>query len=681
MSSWRDAILSEFVPQVSKLTLVADPDGLLGEETLALSLRARGFDLIEFNDAVAFRYAYESNYRRIWDRGESTDLVVILRLQNADLSTLPYDLLQVGRRLSFNLGDLFPPLSYPVLEQLDPSLFDALYDAQQKVQPEALGDNATKDFILRHVYGIAAELITDDVDLLRALLRLHYNQVQMPPILSRRLIHLLSHSAGQPSSALSASWPLAAIVPDAQAFFAFLQERWPLFVERLPRHDDAPLLHDDADPYLVYSGPALLPFDHQEIRIYIDNLFVEGRLTPVRAAGLRTENAAWVRSGILENAAEDERIRLSRLFDRLGAASPQAAWKRSDWVNFAQKWAELSALVHTRGDAADRQRLRQMGESVNTAFSTWLADHYAGLINLSPSSPAMLHHVTRRLARDLEDDPQACVALVVVDGLALDQWVTLRPILEAQMAQHPHLGGGPTLREGAVFAWVPTLTAVSRQAAFAGKIPHYFPSSIGHTNKEESLWQQFWDEAGIGRSQVVYRRGLGDGNAAQMLDDLVRPGQSRVVGLVVDKVDRISHGMQLGAAGMHNQIRQWAEGGYLADLLAYLLRHNYSVWLTSDHGNVECVGRGRPAEGVIAETRGERVRIYPTPELRDGVAANFPHAQSWQPVGLPPGHFPLLAAAGDAFVNVGESLVSHGGAAIEEVIVPLIQFQRGAQLR
>ena len=33
-----------------------------------------------------------------------------------------------------------------------------------------MGDNATKDFMLRHVFGIAAELIGDEVELLRALL-------------------------------------------------------------------------------------------------------------------------------------------------------------------------------------------------------------------------------------------------------------------------------------------------------------------------------------------------------------------------------------------------------------------------------------------------------------------------------------------------------------------------------
>ena len=43
-----------------------------------------------------------------------------------------------------------------------------------------MGDNATKDFILRHVFGHRAELIGNEVDLLRALLRLHYNKISIP---------------------------------------------------------------------------------------------------------------------------------------------------------------------------------------------------------------------------------------------------------------------------------------------------------------------------------------------------------------------------------------------------------------------------------------------------------------------------------------------------------------------
>lgn len=191
MSNWRDAILNEFVPKVSKLTLVADPDSLLAEEKLALELRRRGFDLIEFKDPVEFRYVYEVKYRSLWDRGEHTDLVVILRRQDTKLTSLPYDLLQAEKKLSFNLGKLFPNLSYPVVEKLDLSLLDSLFDAQLKLLPDRLGDNETKDFIIRQVFGIVVEQIDNEVELLSTLLRLHYGKIQVPHELTDRLVQVL----------------------------------------------------------------------------------------------------------------------------------------------------------------------------------------------------------------------------------------------------------------------------------------------------------------------------------------------------------------------------------------------------------------------------------------------------------------------------------------------------------
>ena len=86
MSNWRDQILREFTPNVARLTLVADPDGLLLEEGVLAGIRERGFELIPFEDHVAFRYAYESKFRSRWDQGEQTDLVVVLRSAASDLS-------------------------------------------------------------------------------------------------------------------------------------------------------------------------------------------------------------------------------------------------------------------------------------------------------------------------------------------------------------------------------------------------------------------------------------------------------------------------------------------------------------------------------------------------------------------------------------------------------------------
>jgi len=664
MNSWRDAILSDFVPNVSKLTLVADPDCLLTEEKLAFELRGRGFDLIEFSDPIEFRYAYESKYRSIWDHGEHTDLVVVLRLQDAELESLPYDLLQAGRKLSFNLGEIFPNLSYPVIGQLDRNLLDALFEAQRKSPPDRMGDNATKDFMLRHVFGIAAELIQSDVALLRALLRLHYSKLQLPSMLAERLTQVLDEHAG------FKAWPLSGIVPDDEAFFTFLQERWPVFLSRLA---SANHVREISPEYgLKYSGPENLPFDHQDIKVYIDNLFLEGKLTPVEVTGVAVDAAPWIRSGIVTSRADDDELRISRLFDLVEKTLPAAQARYSDWTAFALKWAELSALVYCGNDVAHQNRHRGIGDALNTSFAAWLVSHYSSLINLPPTNPAMLHHVPRRLARDIEQPGSSGAALIVADGLALDQWVTIRQILQKQNANL-------IMRESAAFAWIPTLTSVSRQSIFSGKPPLYFPSSINSTNSEEKLWKQFWEGHGLSRLDIAYQRGLGDGDATAILDDLVHPGKTKVVGLVVDKVDKIMHGMQLGSAGMHNQIKQWCQGGFLASLIGRLLEYGYEVWLTADHGNIQCDGKGRPSEGVIAETRGERVRVYPTPELRAHVAGTFPFAHEWQPVGLPGDYFPLVTGGHDAFVNPGDTIVGHGGIAIEEVIVPLVKFERRAR--
>ena len=72
----------------------------------------------------------------------------------------------------------------------------------------------------------------------------------------------------------------------------------------------------------------------------------------------------------------------------------------------------------------------------------------------------------------------------------------------------------------------------------------------------------------------------------------------KAVGLVIDTVDKIMHGMQLGNAGMHDQIRLWCQTGYLSSLINHLCERDFQVWLTSDHGNIECTGMGNQGKGL-----------------------------------------------------------------------------------
>ena len=78
----------------------------------------------------------------------------------------------------------------------------------------------------------------------------------------------------------------------------------------------------------------------------------------------------------------------------------------------------------------------------------------------------------------------------------------------------------------------------------------------------------------------------------------------------------------------------------------------------------------------MADLRGERVRIYSDPVLRGKVKESFPSAVEWPPVGIPDDYLPLLAPSRQAFVDEHQRIVSHGGIAVEELIVPLVQIDR-----
>ncbi len=669
MSSWRDQILKEFTPKVARLTLVADPDGLLLEEGILEGVRERGFELIPFEDHIAFRYAYESKFRSRWDRGEHTDLVVVLRSQASDLSGLPYDLLQAGRRLSFNLGDIFPNLSYPVVTALDRGDLDALYEAQKRHAPGQLGDNATKEFVLRHVFEIAPELVKQPSDLLRVLLRRHYRGQRIPADLDKRFIQLLRQNN------VFDDWPLETLVSDREAFFAFLQERWPIFLDREAAKGTSGVCEDKKPYGLSIEGPVELPFDHHDIRVYIDNLFIEGLLHSVPHEHADILSKTWAGIGVRTAPIEDRSRRLSKLIDSLEASIPAEDAKHTDWFHFARGWAELKKVMSNEDwGLSERQsiQIKELSRKVDERFLAWIHRRYAGLIQLPANPPVMVHHIPRFLANALlsshHSSPRPKLALVVIDGLALDQWLVVRDALASCQP-------GFRFREQAVFAWIPSLTSVSRQATFAGKAPIFFPNSIQTTDKEPALWAQFWADQGFTPNEVVYIKGLGDGGLETISEALSHP-KARIAGLVVDKVDKIMHGMEMGAAGMHNQVCQWAKQPYLNTLLDLLLDRGFRVYLTSDHGNLEAEGCGRPSEGAVADLRGERVRIYPDAALRGKVKEQFPDALEWGTVSLPEDYLALLAPARQAFVQEKQRTVSHGGISVEELIVPLIQIDR-----
>jgi hypothetical protein len=132
----------------------------------------------------------------------------------------------------------------------------------------------------------------------------------------------------------------------------------------------------------------------------------------------------------------------------------------------------------------------------------------------------------------------------------------------------------------------------------------------------------------------------------------------------------------IGRIGLAN-VREYRRKRLLADhearLLLLLAEHEYQIYLTADHGNVEAQGIGRPSQGVVSEIRGERVRTYRSEALAASVPAEF-GAFRFDIPGLPTDFLPLYARTGEAFVLRDDQIVAHGGLSVEELVVPFIKI-------
>jgi hypothetical protein len=330
-----------------------------------------------------------------------------------------------------------------------------------------------------------------------------------------------------------------------------------------------------------------------------------------------------------------------------------------------------------------RSRYRALHLEVERRFAAWMHLRYHTLHSLPPvPQPAMVHHIPHWMAVRWAGDGQARQALLVIDGLSLSDWRVIRDAWSEE-------GHRWALRESAVFAWVPTLTSLSRQALFAGTPPSQFPASWSGTGRDAERWTRFWHDRGLHPAQIGYARNLGiaalaesggfaldyEAKIEERVRSLIQSPRTQALGLVVNTVDHIMHGMQLGTAGMHEQLRLWVhQVGYLSALIEQLLAASFRVFLTSDHGNVWARGMGRPREGVLVEARGTRARIYTDPAFLALAKQEAAGASEWTNVGLPQGLQVLLAPGLEAFLNPGEQAVCHGGIALEEVIVPLVEI-------
>lgn len=652
--TWQDDVIQKVNLDGSFVYIVNDPDGLLFEPKISAALQTKNAILFDDEDPLALRLAYEA-WRKLARKNS-----FVIRLDQKGELFIPYDIQAESRQIDFHLSEFFQDIDLSALRLLPASLFQSVMDAIKLFTPGKLSQQSSLDFLLRHIYRIAPETIQTNTDLVRLLIRKHYVGIEMPTQIEDRLIHLLTLTPK------FKCWDFNTLVPNRSTFFDFLQQQWEMYLQS----ESLNTIANTSWP----SEQLIVPFADSDIRVFIDNLFAEGIIKPVKADGLPAGHWAWF--GIAKEPEITERERISLLLKSAKACFEQCepeSIKAEFWFEQSHSLGIMNALFYENKKqppvAALAEEIKKINTTADFQFQEWLRLNFIKL-QTTPTVryPSMLHKVPDWLSRRVDSGKKVC--LLVLDGMGARQWPLLR--------NHLQMCANISLEEHACFAWVPTITSISRQALFSGKKPFAFADSLLTTSKEEQLWFDYWQEKGLAKREIKYAKKI-ESLSNGPWQDLITSPNVKVAGLVINFIDEQMHGIKNGMSALNMVVDGWLTDWNFKERIAELLDKGFEIIITSDHGSQEATGIGYINEGVKADTRGERVRIYHDPALRDSTAqACHGSVIAWPgpELGLPKATYPLLANANSAFKSKGDVIVGHGGISLHEVVVPFVIVNR-----
>jgi hypothetical protein len=646
MSAWSDYVARPFQREFARLWVVSDPDEILLAPSVMAILVERGIDVITYRDPLAFRLFYEATIRTADEHAR-----FIVRGGADAPHAVPWDVLQDARNWAVSVPEIFPDMDSATVRSIGTERYDDLWQViTSRSGIPRMGPVATKDFIAANIYRVVPDLLRKPTDIWEQAFDIFFRGSVLPPLIADHVATRACRPTGMSVEEASS------LLSDRATFIERVQHDWERFA------------------ISVASGtsPAddVIPFSLAGIRINLDSMVLDGTIAPAKVEAIPASVPAWMRIGMVRDdaaARELSALRIQRLRDDI----PTTGDGHTIWLRFAERHAEVIDALRssTEEAAADGEAMVAIAPVVDSLFFEFLKSSFDGLSSNSfAKQPSIVHQIAPHMAhrRQLGERRQA---LIVVDGLALDQW----HILERRLrADRPDI----QIDARSAFAWLPTVTGVSRQAIFAGDQPRSFAKTLGSTSAEPSLWKRFWVNEGLGEKQIIYAKGLGErGSCAAALDGPIADG-AEVIGVVVDTVDEMMHGEIFGKRSLASRNEHRLDFGEWTSLIGSLIDGGYRIYITADHGNVDVVGMGRPAEGVSAEERGERTRIYDSEALRQKAATSIAGARILQPGGVPDTYKPLFAPFGQAFTAPGKHAVVHGGTSLEEVIVPFVRVSR-----
>ena len=609
MNNLVNKFLNLIISSSKSLVIAADEDELFKYPQFVQICEQKGFRLIYAESQIDARIKFELEMR------ESADDIILIA--PPDYVLLP-DIEESVHFVKIGLKDLFPHLSLEIIKNLD---FELLKQLSEIKQYEKLGTEDTLRLIFNNFFQVNYENLKSPANkesLLTSLIVILSSESDINAAILNFLASVTKkHLSELTKDNLSKT-----------KFLAFLQMKWEFFLD----------------------GSTEINFADYKLQNNVNPLFVSGKLSPVLVN--EEKYLAHTKSfpfGVITDLQSNVNNQFANLLLYLEKAENELG-NYEQWFNLIYILSKAMLLSFETDKPELKERFASLSNAINDKFQNFIESKYEELFSLSGiKKPA----VVSRILEHIKFNSSPKKALFVIDGMNYWQWLIIEERLKSE---------GISVKSGVTCAFIPSITAWSRQAIFKGAKPDL----TADNSKEEKLFRQYWENNGINNFQIDFiKKGMVSDST-----DLNPSHSNKIFGIVTNDLDDLMHGTVIGNIQLKQNTELWLDKSNFIEAIKQLKESEYTIFITADHGSIEAKGvknfKLRDKLGSISRSKRH---IHFTNE---SMLANF-HEQN--PT-LDFGIFGLSAYLknNEAFTTEDVSIVTHGGSHFWEVLVPFIEI-------
>jgi len=611
MSNWIDKYKKLVISSHKQHIIIADQDSLFEYEELQQAFENDGFKLITCKTALAVRLAFELQVR------ESTDKYLIIAPSN--YFPLP-DIEMLVHFQALGLTKLFPNLDAKAIKGLS---FNALCLLSNIKPYEELSHDKTLKFLLENLYNVDFDTLTNSKAkerILNALITvlLEKNGINEP------LTKFLS-TITKPYFPALVTKGLTKI-----NLVHFIQEQWQSFVDK---------------------GNSELDFNESLLNKSLGYLFAFEYLKPVQVSPKKYESFAKpLKIGIFVDQQGHNDNELEGLIEYLKQQLEIIEDIADQWFKIIQIMANAKLKYLLSENEELKGNYQRIENSFNIRFQRFVDNTYGSLFSLSGVRKPV---VVSRILEHINAKPAKKKALLVIDGMNYWQWNILGKALS---------NADIIFTSNASLAFIPTITAWSRQAIFKGDKPDLSADN----SKEAKLFETYWLRQGVPSFQIDFKKfSVNDPIAIESITP-----DTTILGLVCNDLDDIMHGSILGNGQLKTSTEQWIVKSKIVNTISALKAKGFQIYITADHGNIEATGLKNLTlkDKLGALSRGKRHLHFTNETLLD----SFMELNTNIEVGKK--GLSLYLKKQEAFTTENSQVITHGGSHLWEVIVPFISI-------